>query len=101
MISRVSDWFRIYGFAEVLDGLVIGAYPLVEGDVGALRNAGVTRILNLVEEREYRPGERDAVEHALVTAGIVELRLSLVDYGGLPTEALDAAVEVVCEWLED
>jgi predicted protein tyrosine phosphatase len=99
-LRRVSDWFRTYGFEEVSDGLVIGAYPLDEGDVAALREAGIERILNLVEERESRPGERSAVELALAAAGIEEQRLDLVDYGGLPPEALERAVTTICSWLE-
>ena len=30
---RVSRWFRSYGYAEVLDDLVIGAYPVDQTDV--------------------------------------------------------------------
>jgi protein-tyrosine phosphatase len=101
MIAGVSDWFRIYGFDEVSDGLVIGAYPLDEDDIAALEDARVTRILNLVQEREYRAGERAAVEHALAAAGIREQRLALVDYGGLPPPALEDAVQLVCSWLAE
>jgi protein-tyrosine phosphatase len=100
-LRRVSHWFRTYGFEQILDGLLIGAYPLDEGDVEALRAAGVERILNLVEEREYRPEERAEVVRALAAAGIEEQRLGLVDYGGLPPEALDRAVQIVCSWLDE
>ena len=32
----MSRWFRSYGFAAVLDDLLVGAYPLDSGDVGLL-----------------------------------------------------------------
>ena len=60
---------------------------------------GVSRILNLVEDREYAPGEREEVEQALAAAGIEETRLKLADYGHLPAEALEAAVTEVSGWL--
>ncbi len=101
MIVDVSDWFRVYGFAEVLDDLLIGAYPLDREDVAMLQAARITRILNLVEEREYRAGDRAAVEQALDSAGIGEQRLGLVDYGGLPPGALDRAVQLVSSSLEE
>jgi protein-tyrosine phosphatase len=97
----MSTWFRTYGFADVLDELVIGAYPLDADDVGMLEWAGVERVMNLVEDEEYRPGEREAVKAALEAAGIEERRLSLTDYGGLPPEALEVAVEEVGAWLDE
>ena len=48
MISAMSDWFRTYGFAEVYDGLLVGAYPLDADDVRMLSAMSVQRILNLV-----------------------------------------------------
>jgi protein-tyrosine phosphatase len=62
---------------------------------------GVKRILNLVEDDEYRPGERALVEAALAQAEIDEYRLRLTDYGRLPTRELEAAVQTVCEWLDE
>jgi protein-tyrosine phosphatase len=100
MIEIVSHWFRIYGFERVLDGLMIGAYPLDADDVEQLSSNGVQRVLNLVEDEEYRPGERDAVERALSAAGIEEQRLRLVDYGGLSADALEEAVQEVGAWLQ-
>ncbi len=97
----VSNWFRSYGFADVLDDLLIGAYPLDAEDVKMLSWIGVNRILNLVEDEEYRPGDRQAVASALAAAGIEERRLSLTDYGGLPAEALEGAVQEVSAWLDD
>jgi protein-tyrosine phosphatase len=97
----MSNWFRTYGFADVIDGLVIGAYPLDEADVGLLEQMGVERVLNLVEDEEYQPGERQAVETALSNAGIEEYRLSLTDYGSLPPDELDTAVREVSSWLEE
>jgi predicted protein tyrosine phosphatase len=97
----VSLWFRSYGFADVHPDLVIGAYPLDEDDVGMIAHLGVDRILNLVEDSEYRPGERDAVAAALEDAGIEEHRLDMTDFGGLAPEVLEAAVEQVITWLNE
>lgn len=91
----MSIWFRTYGFADVLDELLIGAYPLDGDDVGMLEWLGVKRVLNLVEDREYRPGERETIESAYTSAGIDEQRLSMTDYGGLPPDELEAAVQQV------
>jgi protein-tyrosine phosphatase len=96
----VSRWFRSYGFADVFDDLLVGAYPLDQADVEALARLRVRRVLNLTEDDEYRPGDREAVERALAAAGIEEWRLSLTDYGGLPPEALEAAVKEVNAWLD-
>jgi protein-tyrosine phosphatase len=95
----MSNWFRSYGFADVFDGLLIGAYPLDQDDVSMLEWMGIERIFNLVEDSEYRPGEREHAGAALAAAGIEERRLSLTDYGGLPPEALDEAVQQVLAWL--
>ena len=92
--------FRSYGFADIFDELLIGAYPLDVDDVKVLSTLGVRRILNLVEDGEYRTGERAAVERALADVGIKAFRLRLTDYGGLPPEALDEAVREVGVWLD-
>jgi protein-tyrosine phosphatase len=97
----VSNWFRTYGFADLGDGLFVGAYPLDADDVATLGSLGIGRILNLVEDDEYRPGERDAVATAIGNAGIEEYRLGLTDYGGLPAPALEAAVQEVSHWLAE
>jgi protein-tyrosine phosphatase len=96
----VSSWFKTYGYADVLDDLMIGAYPLDAEDVAMLDWMGVERVLNLVEDQEYRPGEREKVTAALSLAGIEEHRLRLTDYGRLPANELDAAVHEVSEWLD-
>jgi atypical dual specificity phosphatase len=96
---NVSSWFRSYGFADVFDGLLIGCYPLDEEDVAMLHWAGVERVLNLVEDDEYRPEEREAVERAFAEAGIQEQRLPFPDFGGLPLEPLDRAVSILSGWL--
>src|SRR5947209_4522179 len=80
----MSKWFRTYGFADVLDDLIVGAYPLDASDVAILSAMGVKRVLNLAEDQEYRRGERVAVAEALKTAGIEEQRVSMLDFGGLP-----------------
>jgi len=100
MIGLVSQWFRTYGFADVSDDLLVGAYPLDADDVRNLERLGVKRVLNLVEDQEYEPGERAQVVAALAEAGIEEHRLPLTDYGGLPAQALDAAAEDVIEALD-
>jgi protein-tyrosine phosphatase len=97
----VSGWFISYGFADVLDGLLIGAYPLDEADVSMLHALGVERVLNLVEEAEYRPGDHEKVEAALEAAGIEERRLPLPDYGGLSAPVLERAVREILDWLQE
>ena len=97
----MSGWFRSYGFADVYEGLLIGAYPLDSSDVAMLKMARIDRVMNLVQDSEYRPGQRAQVEAALAREGIEEHRLDLVDYGGLPPEALEAAVHEVNKWLDD
>jgi predicted protein tyrosine phosphatase len=95
----VSEWFQAYGFADVHDELIVGAYPLDASDVSALERLGVRHILNLVEDPEYAPGQRERVVAALEAAGIEETRMNLEDYGRLPPEALEAAVRQVVTWL--
>jgi protein-tyrosine phosphatase len=96
----MSVWFRTYGFAEVSDDLVVGAYPLDEADVAMLERLGIERIFNLVEDSEYDEGQRAVIEAAYARAGIVEHRLRLMDYGGLGADELESAVREVCAWLE-
>jgi protein-tyrosine phosphatase len=101
IIPGVSSWFQTYGFADVHPGLLVGAYPLDRRDVALLANLRVERVLNLVEDGEYRPGEREEVETAFAAAGIEEERLDLVDFGGLSAEELERAVRTVNDWLDD
>jgi protein-tyrosine phosphatase len=96
----MSNWFKVYGFADVQDKLLVGAYPLDQSDVEMLQWMRIDRILNLVEDQEYEPGEREEVEDALFEASIEESRLSLTDYGRLPAPELERAVGQVIEWLE-
>jgi protein-tyrosine phosphatase len=96
----MSGWFRSYGFADVLDGLVIGAYPLDRDDVAMLEWIGIERVLNLTEDGEYPEG-REAIVAALAAAGIEEQRVELIDFGGLPREALERAVAAVMSSLEE
>jgi len=97
----MSRWFERFGFAEVAEGLWVGAYPTDADDVAEIAALGVTRVLNLCEDVEYRPAQRAAVEASLGGAGLVEDRVCLVDYGGLPLAALDRAARRVVSWLED
>jgi predicted protein tyrosine phosphatase len=55
----------------------------------------VEEILNLVEDQEYAPGRRLLVESALRDAGIQEERMSLTDFGRLPADRLELAVQTV------
>lgn len=96
----MSAWFTRFGFASVADRLLAGAYPLDDADVAELAEAGVEVAYNLCEEGEYEPGQRDAVARALQEHGIEERRLPLVDYAGLPPEALEQAVGEVLGELE-
>jgi hypothetical protein len=97
----MSAWFVNYGYGEVHPDLVVGAYPLDAGDVRMLQAIGVDRVLNLVQDTEYEPGDRLEVEEALSWAEIEEARVNLVDFGGLPVEQIEQAVATVAGWLGD
>ena len=97
----MSDWFEHFGFAEVGEALVMGAYPQDADDVAALAGAGITRVFNLVQDVEYDPGARDACMAALAAADIEELRVELVDYGSLTAQQIEAAAQAVLAWLVD
>ncbi len=97
----MSSWFEHFGFAEVGDGLVMGAYPQDADDVAALVASGVTRVFNLVQDVEYDPGARDACTTALAAAGIQEQRVELVDYGSLTPEQIESSTRVVLDWLDE
>jgi atypical dual specificity phosphatase len=97
----MSGWFEHFGFAEVGDDLLMGAYPQDADDVAALSEAGVTAVFNLVQDVEYeRAGGRDACASALAQSGIREERIELLDYGNLRPEQLELAAETVLAWLE-
>ena len=95
----MSDWFERFGYEEVADNLLIGAYPLDAEDVAALAGARVTAIFNLVEDAEYGEGERELIAEALAEHGIRERRMSFVDYGALLPGQLEEAVNAVLGWL--
>jgi predicted protein tyrosine phosphatase len=84
----------------VLDDLVVGAYPLDQDDVDMLARIGMRRVLNLTEDGEYRPGDRQTVQRALAAAGIDEYRLRLTDYGGLPADQIEVSVQKISRWLD-
>ena len=96
----MSDWFDRFGFTQVGDDLLIGARPLDVDDVARVVDAGTDVVYNLCEDREYPEGARAELERALDTAGLAELRLPLVDYGGLPASVLDRAVDEVLAELD-
>ena len=95
----MSRWFAHFGHAEVADDLLIGAYPQDADDVATLQAAGVTRVLNLVQDVEYEPGGRDACVTALAGVGIEEHRVEIVDYGNLPPGQIERATRIGLEWL--
>jgi len=95
----VSEWFEHFGFEEVADDLLVGAYPQDADDVAALRHAGVTRIFNLVQDSEYLQGAREACVAALGEAGIEEHRAELIDYGGLLPSQIELAAQTALWWL--
>jgi atypical dual specificity phosphatase len=97
----MSRWFEHFGFAEVGDDLLMGAYPQDADDVAALADAGITRIFNLVQDVEYDQGARDTCVAALADAGIEEWRAQLVDYGGLAPAQIEAVAQAVLAWLDD
>jgi len=96
----MSDWFERFGFAEVGDGLLVGAYPVDADDVGAIARAGAQVLVNLCQDEEYGEGQRDALAAALESAGIEERRMPVVDYGSLPGETIERAVREVTGELE-
>jgi protein-tyrosine phosphatase len=97
----VSRWFRTYGYAGVYDHLIVGAVPLDSSDVDKLATLHVSRVLNLVDDAEYKRGERRKVERSLAGAAIEEQRLPTEDYGNLGPEALDEATARVNAWLDE
>jgi protein-tyrosine phosphatase len=96
----VSGWFEYYGFGQVGDQLLIGAYPQDADDVAALVDAGVTCVFNLVQDVEYGQGGREACATALAAAGIREERVEVVDYGNLGSADIDRAVTTARAWLD-
>jgi atypical dual specificity phosphatase len=96
----MSDWFCNYGMARIYNNLLIGAYPLDREDVTTLAEMGVVQVVNLVEDGEYGPGQRDDVALALERSGIRESRVNLTDFGDLPAERFDRAVNQVLDSLD-
>jgi len=98
----MSSWFEHFGFAEVGDDLLMGAYPQDADDVAALTEAGVTAVFNLVQDVEYeQAGGRDACASALAKAGISEARVEVVDYGNLVPDHVEHAATTVLAWLRE
>src|SRR5579875_1047844 len=85
----MSNWFGSYGYGEVHPGLIVGAYPLDREDVERLALMRIERVLNLVQDSEYQPGDREEIEAAYAIHGIHETRLDLVDFGRLPADRLE------------
>lgn len=96
----MSKWFETYGFARIVPGLYSGAIPLDAADVEALSAEGITRVLNLVEHREYEPGTRQLIEAVYAELQIEECRLQTRDFGGLAAQYLEHAVAIVNPWLD-
>ena len=93
----MSTWFASYSCSEVHPDLLVGAYPLDGADVATLRRLGVQRVLNLVEDSEYQPGDREALAAGYAQAQITERRLSLVDFGRLPADRIEEAVTIIVD----
>jgi len=96
----MSEWFSHFGFAQIADGLLSGAYPLDADDVKRLAAERVEVAYNLCKDAEYNPGQRHAVHEALAEVGIEERRLPMPDHGRLSPESLDRAVDEVMLELE-
>jgi atypical dual specificity phosphatase len=84
-------------YTRLHDSLLAGRMPVSELHVAALRDEGVTAVINLCEDREYWDGERDAVAAACAGAGIAEHRLPVIDGGTVPTDVLERAVEAAAD----
>ena len=91
MIGLCLGGFAPTASRDVLDDLIIGAYPLDGEDVAMLEWLGVQRVLNLAEDSEYQDDEREAVEQAYARSKIQEYRMSMTDFGGLPPVLLETA----------
>jgi protein-tyrosine phosphatase len=91
----VSRWFQTYGFADVTADLLIGACPLDDDDVEMLSWLGIRRVFNLVEDEEYEDGAHELVQAALAAREIEEVRVAFVDFGALPADELELAVDGV------
>ena len=72
--------------------------PLDERDIAELREAGVTRVLNLCEDAEYEPGAREELEAALRAEAIEEVRLPSMDHGSLLPGLLERAARAINDW---
>jgi len=97
----MSEWFERFGRAEVADGLVTGSYPADAGDVEALADDRITRVMNLCEDREYEEGARAAVEAALADGAIGEERVGVMDHGNLMPGAIELAARQIATWLDE
>jgi protein-tyrosine phosphatase len=84
-------------YTRLHDSLLAGRMPVSERHVHALRDEGVTAVINLCEDREYWDGERDAVTAACAGAGIAEHRLPVIDGGTVPVDVLERAVQAAAE----
>jgi protein-tyrosine phosphatase len=96
----MSEWFAYFGFAEIADGLLCGAYPLDAEDVKRLAAERVEVAYNLCEDAEYNEGERLTVQAALAQAEIEERRFPMPDHGRLVRASLDRAIDGLINDLE-
>ena len=99
-IIQCVRWFRSYGFADVFDDLIVGAYPLDQDDVDTLARLGIARVLNLTEDADTRRAIARR-RRALADAGIAESRCrSPTMAASLPARA-QTAVRAVSTWLDE
>lgn len=83
---------------RVTDTVLAGRNPLTELDVVELRDLGITHVLDLREESEWRGSGREGQDAvvAIAARGIERLAVEIPD-GGAPTRA---AFTTACGWLE-
>lgn len=98
----VSEWFESFGFAAISEdrSFWLGAYPADEQDVAQLRALGIEQVFSLCEDKEYLPGQRQAIERAFAAAGISEQRLPSPDFSVIAPELLEQGIDQVCAALE-
>jgi protein-tyrosine phosphatase len=96
-LIQVSEAYRDFLVFHVTDDLYLGNLPHTREHVARLRDAGVKTVVNLVEDREYYPGQRLELEAAYQEAGVSEQRLQMVDQSAHEDEVFDWVLEVFQE----
>ncbi len=82
----------------VADGLMLTNLPFEAEHVEALGREGVELVLNMCEDVEYWPGQRESVEAAYGATGVEEDReWQVKDLGEHPLDLLDSATKLIDE----